>query len=382
MGALFPDLVHEGRAACHAGVQLVAQTEQRGGVETSPHLAGVFELSPIVVTDEERPKAHPASAGVGEAADHKLLFVDAFELQPVGGSSMDVFAVPALRDQPLEALLTRLPIELFSFRVPVSHESHWCLKIERLSKQLLPVLESDLGHVEAVDIHEVEQVVEDRDPAPAGFLRVLDSDPPLKLGEAGAITVEGNNLTVDHTVMVGPPLESLGDLRVRVVQSQLVPGEEANGPAFLKREASLAVQFVLKDPVGVREPPVGEGGKHGLDPRWLPRRTRALLLSWRQEGEDTGHAPLHSRRRAGRRAILATSSSVRPVRTDRGCVFVRSRPGAASASCIFTRSQVSCLPRRKRVRANPPFSFFSLSQTAMWPSRNPCSSGTGRPLCW
>src|SRR6195256_1434547 len=217
MSALFPDLVRERRAACHAGVQLVPQTEQRGGVETSPPLPGVFDLAPIVVTDEKRAKADPASFGVGEAADHQLLFVDALELQPVGGSSMDVFAVSALRDQPLEALLTRLPIELFPFRVPVRHESHWRLKIERLSKQLLPVLEPDLGDVEAVDIHEVEHVVEDRDPAAAGFLRVLDSDPSLKLGEAGAITVEGHNLTVDHTVMVGPPLESLGDLRVCVV---------------------------------------------------------------------------------------------------------------------------------------------------------------------
>src|SRR4030081_396633 len=184
MSALFPDVVRERRAAYHAGVQLVPQTEQRGGVETSPHLAGVFELAPIVVTDEKRAKADPASGGIGEAADHQLLFVDAFELQPVGGSSVDVFAVSALRDQPLEALLTRLPIELFPFRVPVSHESHWRLKIQRLSKQLLPVLESDLGDVEAVDIHEVEHVVEDRDPAAAGFLPGPESDPPRDRGEA------------------------------------------------------------------------------------------------------------------------------------------------------------------------------------------------------
>src|SRR2546423_12524001 len=101
---------------------------------------------------------------------------------------MNVFAGPALRDQPLEALLTSLPIELFPFRVPMSHESHWCPKVQGLSEQLLPVLETDLGHVEMVDVHNVEHVVEDRDPAPAGFLRVLDSDPALKLGEAGAIT--------------------------------------------------------------------------------------------------------------------------------------------------------------------------------------------------
>src|ERR1700704_1150227 len=159
MSALFPDVVRERRAAYHAGVQLVPQTEQRGGVETSPHLAGVFELAPIVVTDEKRTKADPASGGVGEAADHQFLFVDALELQPVGGSSMDVFTIPALRDQPLEASLTSLPIELFPFRVPVRHVSHWFLKIQGLSKQLLPVLEPDLGHVEAVDIHNVEHVV-------------------------------------------------------------------------------------------------------------------------------------------------------------------------------------------------------------------------------
>jgi hypothetical protein len=52
-------------------------------VEAGPDLAGVDQLVAAVVAEQQSAEAVPGPLRVGVAADHQLLLVDAFELQPV-----------------------------------------------------------------------------------------------------------------------------------------------------------------------------------------------------------------------------------------------------------------------------------------------------------
>lgn len=75
----------------------------------------------------------------------------------------------------------------------------------------------------------------------------------------------------------------------------------------------------------------------------------------------------------------AISLIVRPEMTERVSVATRSRPGAASASSIFTRSQASPFPVLNRVRAYPPLTFSPSSQTDTWPRPIAPATGTSCP---
>src|SRR5207302_7135231 len=214
-------------------------------------LPGIFELAPFVVTQEQGAEADAAPGRIGEATDHEFLFIDALELQPIGGTAMRVRALPPFRDQPLETLLARLSIKGFALRVPVNHESQGRPKVEHPLEQILSMLESDPGEVEPIEIDQVKDVVKDRDAAPAGLLGVFDADPALELRKAGAVAFEGDHLAIDHPVMLGLGFERLSDLRERVVQVLLVARQESDGPGAPERETSLAIQLVLKDPVRI-----------------------------------------------------------------------------------------------------------------------------------
>jgi hypothetical protein len=59
-------------------------------------LAGVSQVAVFEAAHQQRPEADSAAAGVREPTYHKLLTVDALELQPICGSALDVQTVSPL----------------------------------------------------------------------------------------------------------------------------------------------------------------------------------------------------------------------------------------------------------------------------------------------
>jgi hypothetical protein len=102
-----------------------------------------------------------------------------------------------------------------------------------------------------------------------------------------------------------------------------VPREEPHSPSPLEGQRPFAVDLPLEQPAGIREALVGERGQHRLDPA----------------------------RPAAQRPSFATCSTVRPLRTDSGCVLTGLRRRSAASSSSLTSSQRSRLqpPIRRSV---------------------------------
>src|SRR5262245_58344427 len=76
----------EGRGLALAGLQLPRELLQHRLVEPRADLAGVDQLAPVVVPDQDRPETRTGPLGGGPPADHQLLLPDALQLQPVLGA--------------------------------------------------------------------------------------------------------------------------------------------------------------------------------------------------------------------------------------------------------------------------------------------------------
>src|SRR5258708_3110453 len=117
-------VVEGGRAPLQAGQRRV-QAVQGSLVEAGAALAGVDELSVlVVVAEQQRPEPGPRPLRVGKAADDELLAGLALELQPVPGPAGAVGRGGALGDDPLPALGAGLPVVRLAVGVPVHGEAH------------------------------------------------------------------------------------------------------------------------------------------------------------------------------------------------------------------------------------------------------------------
>src|SRR5438270_2390212 len=168
------------------------------------------------------------------------------------------------------------------------------MKAYGLREQGLSVDDGHQPDVEAVDIHQVEDVIEDGNPGSSRLVGILDADSSLQLLEAGALAIEGDDLTVDDNLML-VRLEGISHLWIRVVQMLLAARQQADRRPFFERHATLAIQFVLEDPVRIRKPLLGECRQHWIDPlrHGCPAGPPALFR-WK-DVDQTTH-PLRPRR--------------------------------------------------------------------------------------
>src|SRR5215468_11441002 len=154
----------------------MAEVDRHAAAEAGPDLAHVHETSRVVVhSEEQRTDAGAAALGIGEAADHELLLLDALRLQPAPAAARPVRRVPALRDHALERHAARLPEE----RLAASHHviavaQRWSgiAGLEQGAQRLLALHERNLGEVVAIEVQQVEDEV-DGLVAPVSAERVL-----------------------------------------------------------------------------------------------------------------------------------------------------------------------------------------------------------------
>ena len=189
-------------------LQLLQQPVDLAVVETGADVADVDELAALVGREDERAERPCATALAARVAgDHELLAAVALDLQPLARApAREVAGAEPLRHDPLELLLLGRGEQRVAV-VEALRELHDPVPlVEELLEPLAPLLERQVDHRLALDLEQVEHVVDDRRPALALLHR----------REAGpAVLVERADLAVDDAVR---GLERLHELLGHVLE--------------------------------------------------------------------------------------------------------------------------------------------------------------------
>ena len=200
------------------------QGHERVRVVPGADLARVPQLAAFVVAEEERAEPDPAALRLGEPADHQLLLGLALELEPVGTAPADVRRRRALGDQALPTVRARVRVVGLARPVAVRAEAQRVAEVDRGAQDRLARAQIQRADVVAVAPDHVEEVVRDlHSLGPLACLgRGTHAEPLLQPREAGAAAFEGDHLTVDDEIAVRPRRERVDELRVGVVEAQVV----------------------------------------------------------------------------------------------------------------------------------------------------------------
>src|SRR6266545_3807218 len=283
-------VVLERRLGACQPVEPRPQVPQHGLAVAGADLAGVAQRTAVVVADQQRPQPHPRAGRIGPAADHELLLVDALELQPVLRAGVLVRRVGARGDQALPAPAAGVPVQRLALGVAVRQEAKWVPVGQRVAQQRLPVAELERGGVVALEMEDVEEVVEHRDAAAQRAGGVAELDAALEALEAGARPLERDDLPVDDEVVAALRFERADQLGVGLVQRLAGPRQQPQPASVAEGQAALAVQFALVDPSGVGEALVGQHGQHRRCPFRLLLRPQQFPGPRRESVQRAGHA--------------------------------------------------------------------------------------------
>lgn len=242
------------------------QAAQRGVVETGADLARVDQVAALVVAEHQGAQLDATALGTGVAPYHELLIAHAFELQPVLRATALVGGVGPLGDHSLVPAFTCAPVGGDPVPDAVRRTAQRVGEVDRSAQQPLSPQERHLDGGHAVEMQEVEHVVEDTHRRRPGHVGVGEAQPTLQPGEAGPPAVEGHHLSVHDE-----PRDRLGGKRIHQfgigsIERLTITRHQPHPIAVAERQASHAVELALEDPVRIGEPVVGEGGQGGRAP--------------------------------------------------------------------------------------------------------------------
>jgi hypothetical protein len=156
-----------------------------------------------------------------------------------------------LGDQPLEPPPAGVHEELLPVAVAMRKEADVPVEVQGPAKQLLARTHREAGRVVALEVDDVEQVVEDGDAGAPCTLGVRDPQPSLEPGEAGDVVLEGDYLSVDDELRGALVLQGLHQLGVGVVEQLVRARLKSHAFWGAVRQAALTVELPFVDPVGV-----------------------------------------------------------------------------------------------------------------------------------
>src|SRR5262249_51448896 len=135
-----------------------AEVQQHFTGITRADLAGVSEPVALVIADEQGPDPDARALRVGPAGDDELLPPDAFDLHPGVTTSGDIETVQSLADDPLFGRLAGP----FPGTDAVSRHRRGAANpvgpVDVFVKHLLASRKREAGHVEAVEIEDIERI--------------------------------------------------------------------------------------------------------------------------------------------------------------------------------------------------------------------------------
>src|SRR6266540_3064864 len=100
-------------------------------------------------------------------------------------------------------------------------------------------------------MQDVEHVEVHWNTGSAGGLRIAELHPALEAGETGTPALERHDLPVHDEVGWLLRRQRIGDLRVVVIDPQLVARHQPYDPSLAEGQAPLAIELAFVDPGGV-----------------------------------------------------------------------------------------------------------------------------------
>ena len=96
----------EGRTLLFYSLEALPKGCQHLVTEPSAYSAGIDQVArAVVIPDKQGAKASPRPSRIGEAADNKLVLLQAFDLEPVVSSSRTIGSVPRFETMPSRPIL-------------------------------------------------------------------------------------------------------------------------------------------------------------------------------------------------------------------------------------------------------------------------------------
>src|SRR4051794_445704 len=130
--------------------------------EPPPHPSTEPELAVLVDADDERAEVPGVATPRGPAADHELLFRPDLDLQPGAGTAARLVARPLeLGDDAFEILLLGGRSERLALTIDVRRETDTRVGAKDALEQALAVLEGDVEEHPAVEVEQVERLVDE-----------------------------------------------------------------------------------------------------------------------------------------------------------------------------------------------------------------------------
>ena len=154
--------VDDGRRVDAVGVELLAEQAPLGGVEAAAHLSGEPPLVPLARGHDERAKLRVRAPAGLVADDHQLLLAPDLDLQPGTAATAGLVGRAAqLGHDALDALLLGGRVEGLAILEDMAQVAHARTVRDHAPEQPLALLEGDRQERAAVQVEQVEDVVDE-----------------------------------------------------------------------------------------------------------------------------------------------------------------------------------------------------------------------------
>jgi len=194
--------------------------------------------------------------------------------------------IGALGDDAFQSVGARVAPGLLAVLHPVRGEAQPTIERQNAAQNQLSLEEREPSEIEPAGVNDIERVEVHGDARSLRSRRVAQLHAALQPREAGSLSLERDDLTVEDVVARGLCPERLFDLRILPVERELVARQEPHSAPVAKDQTANAVELRLEDPARVGEAVVGERGQHRRHP---PRhrsftQPRSCLRGQRRDG--------------------------------------------------------------------------------------------------
>ncbi len=226
-------------------------------IEARAHLPDVNEAPlPVIQPKHQRAEIFAAAFGRSIASDDALLALRDFYFEPVARALFFVGAATLLGDDAFQFALLRRLEKLETFLSVVVGKMNDFAVFNSVLQQPLALFERDAAQVHAIEVQQIERIVNDPDafaPRQSPFAR-LEPGPLLhQTKRRAALFIERDDLAVKDGALGFYELRQapkFGKLRREVV---LVARHQTHAPVFNEGDGAVAVPFDFEQPVRIVE---------------------------------------------------------------------------------------------------------------------------------
>src|ERR1700686_4512733 len=131
-------------------------------IEAGACLPNIKQSSlPVVEPKNKRAEIFPGALGIGVASDDALLALRDFNFEPIARTLFFVTTIAFLRDDAFEATLLRRFKEIETLFGKVIGKMDEFAGFDSFLQELLALFERDATQVEAIQVEQVERVIDD-----------------------------------------------------------------------------------------------------------------------------------------------------------------------------------------------------------------------------